>query len=111
MTRSGARRQIGAGGEAVAHERVRRERVPGHRVRNVHVAVVLYFLKTRRYALPAYVLAYRYDKQLYRVVVHGQDAGVVLGDAPLSWLRILAVGAATVLGLVGVVALLSLLLR
>ena len=50
--------------------------VPGSRVRNLHVAVVLSSLETKRYALPAYVLAYQYRGKVYRVVVHGQDAGV-----------------------------------
>jgi hypothetical protein len=44
------------------------------------------------------VLAYRYGKKLYRVVVHGQDTACVLGEKPLSKLRVaLAVLAAVVL--------------
>lgn len=107
VTRSGARRQIAAAAEAQAREQVSHTCVPGQRKRNVHVAVVLSRLETRRYALPAYVLAYRYGKKLYRVVVHGQDARVVLGDAPLSWVRILAVAGAVLLGVLGVIALLK----
>ncbi|PTL79586.1 hypothetical protein [Vitiosangium sp. GDMCC 1.1324] len=105
VTRSGARRQILAAVESVARERVEREHIPGRRFRKVHVAVVLSSLETKRYALPAYVLAYRYRKKLYRVVVHGQDAGVVLGDAPVSVAKVVLVVAAVLLTL-GVLALL-----
>jgi hypothetical protein len=68
--------------------------VPGSRRRNVHVAVVLTSLQTARYALPAYVLAYKYNGKSYRVVVHGQDASLVLGETPVSfWKVLLTVGA------------------
>ncbi|WP_257462497.1 zinc ribbon domain-containing protein [Archangium lipolyticum] len=106
VTRSGARRQILAAVEEEAREQVARSHVPGRRHRNVHVAVVLSSLETRRYALPAYVLAYRYRKKLYRVVVHGQDAKVVLGDAPVSVLKVLLVVGAVLLALAVVLLLL-----
>ncbi|HYO53679.1 zinc ribbon domain-containing protein [Archangium sp.] len=99
VTRSGARRQILAAVEAGAREEVERTHIPGRHFRNVHVAVVLSSLETRRYALPAYVLAYHYRGKVYRVVVHGQDAGVVLGDAPLSWAKVLLVVGAVLLTL------------
>ncbi|QRN97903.1 zinc ribbon domain-containing protein [Archangium violaceum] len=106
VTRSGARRQILAAVEQEAREQVERSHVPGSRRRNVHVAVVLSSLETRRYALPAYVLAYRYRKKLYRVVVHGQDTKVVLGDAPVSVLKVVLVVAAVLLALLVVLLLL-----
>jgi hypothetical protein len=106
VTRSGARRQILAAVEAEAREQVERAHVPGRRHRNVHVAVVLSSLETRRYALPAYVLAYRYREKLYRVVVHGQDAKGVLGDAPVSVLKVALVVAAVLLALLVLVLLL-----
>lgn len=94
VTRSGARKQILAGVEAEALRRVKEGEVPGSRTRNVHVAVMLSSLTTTRYALPAYVLAYRYGRKSYRVVVHGQDAALVLGEAPVSvWKVLLTVGA------------------
>ncbi|ATB29607.1 hypothetical protein [Melittangium boletus] len=99
VTRSGARRQIQAAVEAEARQRMEREHIPGRRFRNVHVAVVLSRLETRRYALPAYVLAYRYRNKLYRVVVHGEDPAVVLGDAPVSVVKVLAVVGAVLLAL------------
>jgi hypothetical protein len=89
VTRSGARKQILAAVEAQALARIRESEVPGSRTRNVHVAVVLSSLLTTRYALPAYVLAYRYRRKSYRVVVHGQDATCVLGETPLSVWKVL----------------------
>jgi hypothetical protein len=105
VTRSGARKQILAAVESLAGEEMEHNHVPGSRVRNLHVAVVLSSLETKRYALPAYVLAYQYGGKVYRVVVHGQDAGVVLGETPLSWAKVVLV----VVGVLLVVALLLLL--
>ncbi len=56
-----------------------------------YAAVVQRRLVTRRFALPSYVLAYRYRGSLYRVVISGQDARCLLGSAPYSTARILAV--------------------
>ena len=87
--------------------------IPGDRYRNLHVAVLPRRLTTRRYAFPAYVLAYRYNDKLYRAVVHGQDARGVLGEAPYSLLKIaLAIGGgiaaiAFVIALIALVAALS----
>src|SRR6185503_5055629 len=78
--------------------------IPGSRFRNVHIALVLEDLFTRRVALPAWVLAYRYKNKLYRVVVNGQSEQRVIGDAPLSvWKIALVVGA--VLGILAAVGL------
>ncbi len=102
-SRSGARRRIHEALEARAAEHARGE-VPGSRSRNLHVAALLTGLETSRYALPAYVFAYRYRKKLYRVVVHGQDAQVVIGKAPISGWRVAAVVAAGVLALAAALA-------
>ncbi|MDC0709856.1 zinc ribbon domain-containing protein [Stigmatella sp. ncwal1] len=88
VTRSGARRQILATVQEEARAHVARTEFPGRRHRNLHVAVVLSGLKTRHFELPAYVLAYRYRHKLYRVVVHGQQAGCVLGDRPVSVVKV-----------------------
>ncbi len=79
-----------------------RQWVPGTTCRNLKVAVLLQRLTTRRLALPSYVLAYRYRDELYRVVVHGQDASRIVGDSPISVWKILLVIAA-VLGAIGLV--------
>jgi hypothetical protein len=107
-TRSGARRAVLEAVERLSRERLQQGVIPGRRFRNVHVAGVLSSLSTTRLGLPVYVLAYRYRDKPYRVLVHGQDAGVVLGEAPLSKWRVAAV---VVGGLLLVLVLLALLLR
>ncbi len=102
-SRSGARRRIHEALQASATEAAGVE-VPGSRRRNLHVAALLTALETTRYALPAYVFAYRYREKLYRVVIHGQDARVVIGKAPLSGWRVAAAvvgGLALIAALVG----------
>ncbi|ATB51430.1 hypothetical protein [Corallococcus macrosporus] len=100
-TRSGARRSILQAVERLARERLQQGVIPGYRFRNIHVAVALSSLRTRRLALPVYVLAYRYRDKPYRVLVHGQDTNVVLGEAPISAWRVAAVILAALLVLVG----------
>ncbi|MCB9565205.1 MAG: zinc ribbon domain-containing protein [Kofleriaceae bacterium] len=94
VQRSAARERVLAAAQATAAARVSAELMPGRRRRNVHVELVLRDLRTRRVALPAYVLAYRYRGRLYRAVVSGQDAGRVIGRAPWSIARIAAAAAA-----------------
>jgi hypothetical protein len=105
VTRSGARRQILAAVEAMARKHIAQADLPGRRHRNLRSAVVLTGLDTRHFALPAYVLAYRYGRRLYRVVVHGQDEGCLLGEKPISWAKVVLTGLA-VAALVAVVVLL-----
>lgn len=97
--RSAAREQVARAIENVARHRVERE-VPGSRVRNVHVSVLLERQVTDRIALPAWVLAYRYRGSPYRAVVHGQNASVVLGTSPTDWTKVTLV----VLGVLALVA-------
>jgi len=101
-TRSGARRSVLEAVERLSRERLQQGVIPGHRFRNVHVAVALSSLRTTRLALPVYVMAYRYRDKAYRVLVHGQDAEVVLGHAPISAWRVAAVVVAALLVIVGV---------
>jgi hypothetical protein len=72
-------------------------RIPGRRHRNIHVACLIERQATERIALPAWVLAYRFRGRPYRAIVHGQDADLVIGRAPLdAWkvTRLVAVLAA-----------------
>ena len=101
LSRSGARERIQEALQKVCEAEASRE-VPGKRQRKLAAVPLLTGLDTARYGLPAYVLAYRYHRKLYRVVLHGQDAGCVLGKAPLSVWRILVAIAS---GLVGVAAI------
>jgi hypothetical protein len=105
VQRSQARAQVLAGLEAAAQQRIVGEHLPGKRHRKLEMAFLLRGLVTRRLAFPAWVMAYRYRGKPYRAVICGQDASLVVGSAPWSWLRIVGavVGglalAATIVGL------------
>jgi hypothetical protein len=86
--RSAARRHLLHAIEATALARLQQGVIPGSRFRKVHAAVVLHAMRTNRVALPAWVVTYRYRGKPYRVVVHGQNADVVLGHAPYSVAKI-----------------------
>lgn len=102
LPRSAARGRVAAFIERLVGDRLQQGSIPGRRFRNVHAALVLRRLVTRRMAFPAWVLAYRYRGSLYRVVISGRDAGCLIGTAPYSLARILAVvcGGALALALV-----------
>jgi len=101
--RSAARAMIQRGIEATAKTRVE-SHIPGRRFRNVHVACLLESQTTRRVALPAWVLAYRYRDVPYRAIVHGQRPEVVFGSSPKDWVKI----AAVVLGVIAALAAIAL---
>lgn len=107
--RSAARAMIQRAIEATAKTRVE-SYIPGRRFRNVHVACLLEAQTTRRVALPAWVLAYRYRGAPYRAIVHGQRAEVVFGSSPKDWVKIAAVVLA-VIAAIAAVALAVYLLR
>jgi hypothetical protein len=107
LPRSAARGRVTAFIERLVRRRLEKEAIPGTRFRNVDAAVALRRLVTRRFAFPSYVLAYRYRGSLYRVVISGQDATCVIGTAPYSTAKILAVVFGGVLALALVVALLA----
>jgi hypothetical protein len=94
VQRSAARQTIAEAVQASAADHAKAW-IPGSRYRNLHCAVLLKRLHTRRLAFPTFVMAYRYDGDVYRAIVHGQDAGCVTGKAPYSWTKIaLVVGGA-----------------
>jgi hypothetical protein len=109
VQRSFARRHVLDAIDGLASRRVQADHVPGRRFRNLHTSMLLRRLATRRVALPAYVLAYRYRDRLYRLVLSGQDGTCLLGSAPWSIAKIvtvvgLGVAAAAIL-LLGILAL------
>lgn len=87
--RSAARRTVVEAIEATAAGRLAQGTIPGSRFRNVKVSVLLEGLRTRRVALPAWVLAYRYRGNPYRAVIHGQNAQCITGQAPYSTPKLL----------------------
>ncbi len=96
VQRSAARKIVSSALEAAARDKAV-PLIPGSRHRKLSVAVLPTRLVSRHYAFPAYVLAYRYRDTLYRAIVHGQDANAVIGEAPLSWARIVGVALAVLL--------------
>lgn len=62
--------------------------VPGDTHRDFRMNLRLSGLTTKLVYLPIYILAYRYGDKSYRVVVHGRT-GVVGGDRPISWIKVL----------------------
>jgi len=106
VQRSTARRRIASTIEAMAAQDLQNNgHIPGSRFRNVRASVLLSQLVTRRYALPAWVTAYRYRGSVYRTIVHGQDESVVFGEAPVSWSKLVLMAAAAVI-LIAILALL-----
>lgn len=91
LRRSAARGRVAAFIRRLVTDRLRTGAIPGRRFRNVHAALVLRELDTRRLAFPSWVLAYRYRGKPYRVVISGQDADCLVGAAPYSVAKILAV--------------------
>ena len=80
----------------MAAQHVQQHNIPGNQFRNVKVSAVVQGLVTRRLSLPAYVLAYRYKQQLYRVVICGQDQRLIIGSAPYSTAKIVLTIAAAI---------------
>lgn len=107
--RSAARREVQRAIEAAARTRVE-SAAPGTRFRNIHVACLVERQSTERVALPAWVMAYRYRGNVYRAIVHGQRADVVVGRAPVDWAK-LAKLAGIVLAVAAAIAALVLALR
>ncbi|TWT91850.1 hypothetical protein [Neorhodopirellula pilleata] len=108
VSRSQARQQIASAINSTAAARVEHEFVPGTRFRHVHVSIVLRQLITQRYAFPAYVLAYRYRNELYRVVICGQDARYIIGSSPFSYAKLfLVIGGVTMILLLGLLLMSS----
>jgi hypothetical protein len=89
--RSVARGRVASHIRQTVTDRLKDGVIPGTRHRNIHAALVPRRLVTRRVAFPAYVIAYRYRKALYRLVLSGQDADCLIGSAPYSTVKIVAV--------------------
>ena len=99
LPRSAARGRVAAFIRRMVTDRLQQGSIPGRRFRNVHSALILRKLVTRRLAFPCWVLAYRYRGELYRVVISGQKADCLVGSAPYSVAKIMAVVGGGVLAL------------
>lgn len=78
--------------------------LPGSRHKNLKVSPLLSAVETKRVGFPVYVLAYRYDGELFRVLVDGRDKQRVFGDAPFSTAKLTLVILVIVVILAGVIA-------
>lgn len=91
VLRKTARAAARAGIENLERQTVQGRYVPG-RSRNVHVNVRISDLAGEPVLLPVWILAYRYRDRAFRLLVNGLT-GKVTGEAPFSWLKVLAVAA------------------
>jgi hypothetical protein len=67
--------------------------IPG-RSRNVKVNVKVEGMMSEPVLLPIWIMAYRYQDEVYRFLINGQN-GQATGKAPISWLKVsIAVGIA-----------------
>ena len=85
VTRSAAR-------AAATREMERREsaRLTGaHRLVQIKTSCLATELEGRPVLIPVHLGAYRYGDRTFRVLVNGQD-GTFVGDAPISWWKVLA---------------------
>lgn len=78
--------------------------VPGDTQRNLRVHNEFGEPRWKHVLLPVWSLHYRFGDEVYQVLVHGQT-GRVVGQAPLSWLKILGAVLAIAGAALGVVAL------
>lgn len=106
--RSAARRLVADAIEAEAVAEVSNGHIPGSRYRNVRAHPMMVGLTTRRLALPAWVVVYRFQNKPYRAVVHGQDASVVVGSSPISIWKVLAVVGGVAAAIALIIALIQL---
>jgi hypothetical protein len=99
MTRSSARSRAHA--EMLSRHRARIQATNG--LVKVLASSVASELEGQPVLVPVWIGAYRYGRNTYRVLVHGQT-GRFVGDAPTSWWKVLGVAVAVI------VAILALLL-
>jgi hypothetical protein len=75
--------------------------VPG-RCRNLHVEVKVERMASVPVLVPVWIVAYRYQGQVYRLILNGQT-GKATGKAPLSWIKIILASVSALLLLAGVI--------
>jgi hypothetical protein len=88
VSRSVARGRIVEAIRGLAEARIKGREAPGTRFRNFHASIQLRGLRSRRVAFPAYAIAYRYRNRPYRTVISGQDPACVIGQTPISLLKV-----------------------
>jgi hypothetical protein len=79
--------------------------VPGDTQRDLRVQNAFDDVRWKHVLLPMWTLRYTYQGKPFTVLVHGQT-GKVHGQAPLSWIKILAL-VLSLLALAGLIALVA----
>ena len=80
--------------------------VPGDEHRDLRVATRLDQVTWKHVLLPVWIAAYRYGGRTYRFMING-ETGKVVGEAPLSWAKIVAL----LVAIAAVIALLAWMLQ
>ena len=80
--------------------------VPG-KSRNVKVNMLIEDMASRPMLLPVWIMAYRYEDQLYRFLVNGQT-GKSTGQAPTSYKKVFAAVLIAVAVVIGILVLIGL---
>jgi DNA-directed RNA polymerase subunit RPC12/RpoP len=81
--------------------------IPGDTHRSLRVANKVGDVRWKHVLLPLWTLSYNFGGKRYAVLINGQT-GRVVGDAPYSWVKILFLVLAILLGVVSLVAMLTL---
>ncbi len=81
--------------------------VPGDTQRDLRVQNTVSDVRWKLVLLPVWSLTYRHGGKTFAVLIHGQS-GRVVGDAPYSWLKIAALVVGIMLGVLFILALMSL---
>ncbi len=111
VQRSVARERVAVACSRTAEATIKGGHIPGSSFRKIKVALVLESLSTTRLSLPAWVMAYHYGSEVFRVVIHGQNKAVVVGKAPWSYIKIFMTIAGGVALLALIVAFIALVRR
>ncbi len=81
--------------------------VPGDTQRNLRVHNTVQGVRWKHVLLPMWSLTYAFGGKNYAVLIHGQT-GKVVGEAPLSWLKILGLVLLVLLGVAAVAGIAAL---
>ncbi len=76
--------------------------IPGDTYRNLSVQNNLGSVRWKHILLPIWSLQYRFKGKVYTVLVHGQS-GRVVGEAPLSWVKVMLAILVTVAAVLAIV--------
>lgn len=106
VSRKYARPLARYGLEQKERDKVAAQHIPG-RYRNIKVNLRIHNLSSQPILLPVWIMAYRYQDEVYRFLVNGQT-GRTAGQAPVSYNRLIKVVGIVVAALAGLIVLMLL---